>query len=40
MQLNSRVFADGIGTRKIVTIYLAIVFSYYYTINLDKVAAN
>jgi hypothetical protein len=40
MQLNSGVFADGIGTKKIVTVYLAIVLSYYYAINLDEVAAN
>ena len=39
-QLNSGVFADSIGTRKIITAYLTIVFSYYYAINLDKVAAN
>ena len=39
-QLNNRVFADSIETKKIVTIYLAIVFSYYHAINLDKVAAN
>jgi len=31
---------DSIGTRKIITIYLTIIFSYYYTINLDGVAAN
>ena len=39
-QLNSRVFVDGIKTEKIITIYLAIIFSYYYIINLDKVATN
>jgi hypothetical protein len=31
---------DGIGTKKIVTVYLAIVFSYYYAINLDEMAAD
>jgi hypothetical protein len=31
---------NGIGIKKIVTVYLAIVFSYYYVINLDKVAAD
>jgi hypothetical protein len=40
MQLNGRVFADGIGTKKIINIYLAIVLSYRHAINLDKVATN
>jgi hypothetical protein len=31
---------DGIRIKKIITAYLAIVLSYYYAINLDKVAAN
>ena len=40
IELNSRVFVDGMGTSKIVTAYLTIVLNYYYTINLDKVATN
>jgi hypothetical protein len=40
IELNSGVFIDSIGTNKIVTIYLIIVFNYYYTINLNKVATN
>ena len=40
IELNSGVFIDGIGTGKTVTIYLTIIFNYYYIINLDKVATN
>jgi hypothetical protein len=40
MQLNSGVFTDSIGTKKIITVYLAIVLNYHYTINLDKVVTD
>ena len=40
IELNGRVLIDGIGTGKIVTVYLTIILNYYYTINLDKVATN
>jgi len=39
-QLNGGVFADGVGTGKIVTANLTIVLSYHYAINLDEVAAD
>ena len=39
-KLNSRILVDSIGTGKTVTIYLTVVFNYYYIINLDKVATN
>ena len=40
IELNGRVLVDGIGTSKIVTVYLTVVLNYYYTMNLDKVAIN
>ena len=40
IKLNSRVLADGIGTSKIVTVYLTIILNYYYIINLNKAATD
>ena len=40
MQSNSGVFVDGIGTGKIITMYLTIVLNYHYAINLDIVTVN